>query len=146
MKSLLTFLVLTTTGLVALPMALRAEESKPAAGGEAKPGRRAGAEGRPMLEPAARLKTMTEKLSLTPEQQEKVKAIYARNVDKLKELRGDKSLAEDAKRQKFMEMRKSEIEEISAILTPEQQVKMKEMATEMRQRAGGARGERKAAK
>ena len=147
MKSLLTFLVLTTTGLIALPTALRAEESKPSAGSaDAKPGRAAGAEGRPMLDPAARLKMMTEKLSLTPEQQEKVKVIYAKNADKLKEMRGDKSLAEDAKRQKFMEMRKSEMEEISAILTPEQQEKMKEMAKEMRQRAGGARGERKAAK
>ena len=82
MKSLLTFLVLTTTGLIALPTALRAEESKPSAGSaDAKPGRAAGAEGRPMLDPAARLKMMTEKLSLTPEQQEKVKAIYAKTGD-----------------------------------------------------------------
>ena len=142
MKKLFTLLTLIVAGLVAAPSGLRAEDSKPAPGGE-KAGRRAGGEGRAMLDPEARLKAMTEKLSLTSEQQEKVKAIYAKNVDKLKGMREDKSLAEDAKRQKFMEMRKSEMEEISAILTPEQQEKMKEMTKEMREKAGAARGQRK---
>ncbi len=120
--------------LMALPAGLRAEEQKPAG---QKPARQGGAANRPMLNPEARLKMLTDKLSLTPEQQEKAKAVYAKNVDALKAMREDKSLSEEAKREKFTEMRKSEMQEIQAMLTPEQKEKMKEV---FRERAGAARG------
>jgi Spy/CpxP family protein refolding chaperone len=140
MKKPLLCLTLVATGLFAVTPDLRSEDSKPA--GE-RPNRQAGAANRPMLNPEARLKMLTEKLGLTPEQQEKVKAVYAKNVETLKTMRQDKSLSEEAKREKFMEMRKSEMQEIQAMLTPEQQEKMKEMGKEMRERAGAARGGRK---
>ena len=138
MQTSTTFLAVSVALLVA-PVALRAEDKKPATD---RPARQAGAAARPMLDPEARLKMMTEKLSLTPEQQEKVKAVYAKNVDTLKAMREDKSLSEEAKREKFAEMRRSELQEIQAVLTPEQQEKMKAMAKEMRERAGAAGGER----
>lgn len=136
MKTLFALCTVSTAALLVSSVELRAEDQKPADG---KPGRAAGAASRPMLNPEARLKMLTDKLSLTPEQQEKVKAVYAKNVDKLKAMREDKSLSEDAKREKFSEMRKSEMQEIQAMLTPEQREKMKEL---FRERAGAARGER----
>jgi len=112
---------------------LRAEDAKPAPSGP----RGQGSAARRMLNPEDQLKVLTEKLSLTPEQQEKVKAVYARTVEKLKAMRGDKALSEDARRQQFTEMRRAEFQEIQAILTPEQQEKMKALA---RERAGATRG------
>ena len=77
--------------------------------------------------PAERLKTLTEKLSLTEEQQGKIKAIFEKNMPKLKELRADTALSKEDRRAKLMEIRKAEAQEIRAVLTPEQQGKMKEM-------------------
>ena len=77
--------------------------------------------------PGERLKAMSEKLGLTDDQKEKVKAIFEKNQPKIKELRADPALAQDEKRKKLMEIRKAEMEEIRALLTPEQQEKMKEM-------------------
>jgi periplasmic protein CpxP/Spy len=138
MKTLPAFLTLAAAALLPMIAPLHAEEAKPAKEPAA---RRAGAAARPLLNPEERLKMLTEKLSLTPEQQEKVKAVYAKNVETLKTMRQDKSLSEDAKRQKFTEMRRTEMQEINGILTPEQQEKMK---TLFRERAGAARGARPA--
>lgn len=130
--------LLTVSALASLPLIfeVQAGDEKPASG---RPNRPAGAAARPLLNPEERLKMLTEKLSLTPAQQEKVRAIYAKNAETLKAMRGDQSLSEDAKRQKFTEMRRAEVQEIRAILTPEQQEKMK---TLFRERADAARGER----
>lgn len=77
--------------------------------------------------PGERLKEMSEKLGLTEEQKEKVKAIFEKNLPKMKELRADAALSPEDKRVKMGEIRKSEGAEIRALLTPEQQAKMKEM-------------------
>lgn len=78
--------------------------------------------------PEERLKVMTEKLSLTAEQQEKVKAIYEKYGPQMKEFmsKGRENLTEQD-RTKMRELMKSQNDEIDAILTPEQQEKMKEM-------------------
>jgi Spy/CpxP family protein refolding chaperone len=136
MKTISAFLALSAAVMLPLGAPVQAEEKKPA---NEQPGRPSGGAARPLLNPDERLKMLTEKLSLTPEQQEKVKAVYAKNVETLKTMRQDKSLTEDARRQKFMEMRRAEMQEINAVLTPEQQEKMK---TLFRERAGAARGER----
>ena len=126
-------IVLSTLASQVSDPPLRAEDAKPAPSGP----RDKGSAARRMLNPEDQLKVLTEKLSLTPEQQEKVKAVYARTVEKLKAMRGDKALSEDARRQQFTEMRRAEFQEIQAILTPEQQEKMKALA---RERAGATRG------
>ena len=71
---------------------------------------------------------MTGKLGLTPDQQEKVKAIQEKNAPQFKELmaKGRENLTEEDKT-KFRELMKSQMEEIGAVLTPEQREKMKEM-------------------
>ena len=80
------------------------------------------------MDGAARLKFMTEKLSLTPEQQDKVKAIQEKNEPQFKELmaKGRENLTDEDKK-KFGELMRSQMEEIGAVLTPEQREKMKEL-------------------
>ncbi len=74
-----------------------------------------------------RLKEMTEKLALTEEQQGKLKEVFAKYAPKAQEVRKDTALSQEDKRAKMTEIRKSETEEIRALLTPEQKEKMKEM-------------------
>ena len=77
--------------------------------------------------PGERLKMMTEKLGLTEEQQGKLKAIFEKNMPKAKALREDSTLSKEDRRAKMIELRKGEADEIRAVLTPEQQEKLKEM-------------------
>ncbi len=137
MKKLLPLLILTLTGLLAIPTATRAEDAKPG-GKKGGPGG-AGAGGGERMNPEARLKMMTEKLGLTEEQQGKVKAIQEKNAPAMKELmaKGRDNLTEEDKT-KMREAMKAQMEEIAAVLTPEQKEKMKEMRG-----PGGPGGERK---
>ena len=77
--------------------------------------------------PEARLKVMTEKLTLNEDQQGKVKAILEKNLAKYWELVEDKSLANEDRRVKIMEVRKAEAQEINGLLAPEQREKLKEL-------------------
>ncbi len=106
------------------------EGDKPEAKREGRPGGR--------MNPEERLKMMTEKLGLTQDQQDKIKAIQEKNAPEFKELmaKGRENLSE-ADKTKMRELMKSQMEEIGAVLTPEQKEKMKEM------RPAGAGGDRK---
>lgn len=88
--------------------------------------------------PEERLKVMTEKLTLTAEQQEKVKAVFEKYGPQIKEImsKGRENLTEQD-RSKMQELMKSQNEEINGILTPEQQAKWKEMH---QQGPGGDKG------
>lgn len=101
-----------------------------------RPGRGAG-----RMDPEARLKVMTEKLALTQEQQDKIKAIYAKSAEDNKALRekGFQNLSEE-ERTKMRESFQKQNEEVQAVLTPEQKEKY---AKEFPQggRRGGGRGE-----
>jgi len=79
---------------------------------------------------AENLKFLTEKLSLTPDQQAKVKVIIEDEKKAGAAVRGDAALDKDAKRAKMMEIRKSHREQIRAVLTPEQQKKLDELKEE----------------
>ncbi len=80
------------------------------------------------MDPEARLKFMTEQLGLDADQQAKIKAIYEKNAAKIKELmaKGFENLT-DADKTAMRDYFTSQLEEISAILTPEQQQKLKDM-------------------
>ena len=117
MNKLLFTIPVAITALIATSVSVFAEDEKPKAEG---PARGAG----------ERLKTLTEKLGLTEEQQGKIKEIFAKNVPKAKALREDTALSQEDKRAKMMELRKAEAEEIRAVLTPEQQEKMKALRKE----------------
>lgn len=136
MKKLLPLLILTVAGLLVVPASLQAEEAKPGGPGREK---RGGPGGPGRGNPEERLKMMTEKLGLSEEQQSKVKAIQEKNGPKMKELmaKGRENLSEED-RTKMRELMKTQMEEIGAVLTPEQREKMKEMRG-----AGGPGGERR---
>ena len=144
----LTILSLALAALCAMPTLVLAEDAvppKPPGGSDApkpsgdKPEHRPGGPGGPgRMDPAARLKMLTERLNLTQDQQDKVKAIQEKNAPEFKELmaKGRENLTE-ADKTKLHELMKSQMDEIAAILTPEQKEKMKE------QGPGGRRGDHK---
>ncbi len=68
---------------------------------------------------------MKEKLGLTPEQVEKIKAAFEKDREKLMALREDTSLSREQKGEKMRELFKSQMESIRPILTPEQVEKWK---------------------
>ena len=122
--------------LLFAPVALRAADPETASPGATAPGgHRAGAGGR--MNPADRLKNMKEKLGLSDEQTEKIKAIFHKNREKMT---GLKDLKSEERRAKMREAFKSEMEEVAAILTPEQKAKWKEEMGKHRSEGGGKPG------
>ncbi|MEA3207561.1 MAG: motif family protein [Chthoniobacter sp.] len=130
-----TLLTLTAAALLAAPAALRAEDPKPAPPGAG--GRPGSGPDRPRLDPAERVKMMKEKLGLSDEQAEKVKAVLEKNREKFA---GLKDLKPEERRAKMGEAMAAEREEIGAILTPEQKEKMKEEVAKRREEGGARRG------
>lgn len=120
--------------LIATPFTSRAEDEKPAAPAGERPGRGGGGQN-----VAERLKTMKEKLGLTDEQTGKIKDIFEKHRDEFATVRKDESLKPEEKRAKLMELRKAEMGEVRALLTPEQKEKLKELRP-----AGRPGAERKA--
>lgn len=100
-----------------------------------------GGRGAGRMNPEERIKFLTEKLSLTQEQQDKIKAIYAKSAESNKELRekGFQNLSEE-ERTKLRDAMRAQQEEVNAVLTPEQKEKMKELQPQ-RRRGGEGRGE-----
>ena len=135
--------ILTVAALALLSNITIAEEKPaggPAGGKPAGERRGPGGEGR-FGTPEERLKKMTEHLGLTQEQQEKIKAIFAKTADELKALRdkGRENLTEEDKT-KFRDAMKAQFEEIGNVLTPEQKEKMKKAREEHGGRRGGPGG------
>jgi Spy/CpxP family protein refolding chaperone len=129
MKQFTLAMSLAAAALFALPSTTFAQDSKPAGERPQRP------EGSFRMDPEARLKFMTEKFGLTADQQAKIKEIIEKNVPKFKELM-DKGWANltEADMTAMRDSMKAQAEEINAVLTPEQQAKMKEW------RSAGRRG------
>ncbi len=136
-----------TVAALALLSNITIAEDKPAGGpaggkpeGERKrgPGGPGGERHFPSAE--ERLKRMTEHLGLTQEQQDKIKAIFAKTEGELKALhdKGRDNLTEEDKT-KFRDAMKAQFEEIGNVLTPEQKEKMKKA----REERGGGEGHRR---
>ena len=83
------------------------------------------------------LKFFTEKLGLTQDQQAKIKPILEDEKKSLDALHDDTTVAKDAKRAKFVEIRKTHREQIRALLTPEQQKKLDTLKEEHGRGPGG---------
>ncbi len=110
-----------------LPSPVFAQDA-PAAGGE-----------RTRRTPEERVKWMRDQLGINDEQAGKVRAVYERSQEKTKALREDKALSEDDRRAKLREIFTASTEEISGILTPEQQAKWRDEMAKRREKGGGAR-------
>ncbi len=136
MKKLI--LTLTLAASIAAPLTLTAQDAKPERpkreGGPAGQGGQGG-----RMNPEERLKKMTEMLTLTQEQQDKVKTIMESGREEMGKLR---DLPEDQRREKFGEFMKAQNEKIMAVLTPEQQEKYKAAMAERMKQGGGPGGPR----
>lgn len=145
-----TLLALLSAGLVLAPFALQADETKPpvppkvnegpkpAPGEGPKPGPGEGPNRGPRINPEERLKMMKEKLGLSDEQTGKIKEVLEKNRAEYGKLRDAQGTPEE-KREKFMAVRKTEMEEIGAILTPEQKEKWQEEMKKRREEGGPRR-------
>jgi protein CpxP len=80
-----------------------------------------------MMDPERVLKMLTKKLSLTDDQQAKVRPLLQAQADQVNALHDDASLPDDEKREKFRAIRQSTFKQIGDVLTPEQKGKFKDM-------------------
>jgi periplasmic protein CpxP/Spy len=83
------------------------------------------------------LQMLSEKLNLTDDQKAKVKPVLQDQMQQMKAVREDSSLSEEQKRTKMKSIHESMHEQINAVLTPEQQVKFKQMKQEQMQKHKG---------
>ncbi len=111
------FLVTTLLGILLAGGAFAADEAKPAE----------------PLSAERQLEMLTNALTLTPEQSGKVMPLLERDQKKVEALRGDKSISVEDRRAKRWAMAQARMEEIRAILTPEQEVKFKKLMEARRQ-------------
>lgn len=80
--------------------------------------------------PDAHLQMLTEKLNLTDEQRTKLKPILQDQSEQLKAVHDDTSLSPDQRTAKMKAIHASFRDQVNAVLTPEQQAKLKEMKHE----------------
>ena len=107
-------------------------------GGQSKPegGNQAGGQRRMMMSPEERLKRMTDQLTLTQEQQDKIKPILEDQQKQMDEMR---AAGGPPDRDKMMKVRSEGNEKIKAVLNDDQKKKFEEM--NQRGPGGGARKE-----
>ncbi|RYY90537.1 MAG: hypothetical protein EOO15_02285 [Chitinophagaceae bacterium] len=75
----------------------------------------------------AHVKQMQKELNLTADQQQRIKAIRDQYRPQMEALRENKSLTQAQKKDKARELRKAQMDQVKAVLTPEQQEKMKSL-------------------
>jgi Spy/CpxP family protein refolding chaperone len=90
---------------------------------------------------ADQVKDLTEKLTLTEDQQAKVKTILEDTRDQMQKLRSDESMSQEDKMAKGRALREASSGKIREVLTDDQKKKFDQMEQErrdrMRQRQGG---------
>jgi Spy/CpxP family protein refolding chaperone len=136
MKHFTLTLSIAATALLTLPtLSLAADEKKPEGKRPGGPGGR--------FSPEERIKRMTETLGLSQEQQDKLKTIFGKGSDEMKALRekGRDNLTEEDKA-KMKEFFTKQMEEVNAVLTPEQREKWKTEMEKRRSEGGGPGGRR----
>jgi len=79
------------------------------------------------IEALSELRWLTQQLSLTPEQREKLRPIVVDEGEQLHDLRINERLSPDQKKAKALEIREAFRPKIASELTPEQQEKWKKM-------------------
>jgi len=76
------------------------------------------------------LQMLSEKLNLTDDQKTKLKPVLQDQMQQMTAVREDSSLSHEQKRAKMKSIHESFHDQINAVLTPEQQVKFKQMRQE----------------
>lgn len=116
--------------LCAIPML--AQDPAPASPPSGQMGPMGGGMGR--MGGRGQVEMLTQRLSLTADQQTQVKAINEDSMKQMMALRNDTALSQDDRRSKMMDVRKASQDKIRAILTDEQKTKYDAMLAEMRER------------
>jgi protein CpxP len=93
--------------------------------------------GGPMMDPAKRTEHVARKLSLTADQQAKVKEIFTTEQSQMEALHNDSSLSQQDRRSKMMGIHKSSDDQVRALLDSTQQKKWDEMQANREQRMQG---------
>jgi Spy/CpxP family protein refolding chaperone len=142
MKSMFRIAVIAAGFAVAtLPAVRAADETQPAPGGQNTPGQSTRPERRGQrMDPAERLKHLSEVLNLTDDQKAKVAAILKDDQEKGQAIRNDSSLSREDRRAKMMDLMKDSQAQIRALLTPEQQQKFDTMPRPARGPRGDGAG------
>lgn len=118
--SILTILVVLTTGLFVAGQTSPSPQAAPA-------------QGQPAMGAATaetHLQMLSEKLNLTDEQKAKLKPILQDQEQQMKAVRDDTSLSQEQKIAKKKALHESFHDQINSVLTPEQQDKFKQMKQE----------------
>jgi len=122
-------LILSLTVAACAALTVQAQDEKPKApGGPARPeGRQANRQ----FNPEERLKRLTEALTLTQDQQDKIKKIFD---DGRQQFEGLRDVPQEQRREKMREAMKAQNDKIAEVLTPEQKEKYKEMMARQAER------------
>ena len=91
------------------------------------------------MDPDKQVKMLSEKLSLTQDQQTKVKSILSGQQGQMQSLMQDQSMSREDKRAKFEQMRSDSDSQIRAVLTGDQQQKYDALLKQREQHMGGHR-------
>ena len=91
-----------------------------------------------------RLQRMTKQLSLTDDQQQKIKPILDSESTQMQALRGDSSLTQEERMAKMKQIRQASSEQIKPILTADQQQKYTEMMSHQGGYGHGGHGQNQA--
>lgn len=81
----------------------------------------------------ARSEKMMNELNLSQDQKTQIKSLHQENKQQRDAIKNDASLTPDQKKQKMKELHQSQSEKMNSILTPDQQVKRKQMMAERKQ-------------
>ena len=86
---------------------------------------------------------MQKKLGLTDEQTTQWKEIHTNTMTKMRVIQGDSSLSKEQRRVQLMALHQENQKQVSIILTPEQQAKLKDLKEDMKAKWKEKRAERK---
>lgn len=86
---------------------------------------------------------MQKKLGLTDEQTAQWKEIHANTMTKMKAIQVDSSLSKEQRRAQLMALHQENKKQVSIILTPEQQAKLKDLKEDMKAKWKEKRAEQK---
>jgi Spy/CpxP family protein refolding chaperone len=127
-------LILSLTIAACAALTVQAQDDKPKRpeGGRGE-GRQGGGA---RMNPEERIKRLNEQLTLTQEQQDKIKKIWE---DGRTQFEGLRDLPQEERREKMREAMKAQNDKVVEVLTPEQKEKYKEMMARRGEGGGGGR-------
>jgi Spy/CpxP family protein refolding chaperone len=130
-------LLLVLTMVALCSVAIYAQDQNAGQGGEHRGERM----GRGPMNSQAMLDHLTKELTLTKDQQDKIKPILDDQQKQVQALRDDTSSDQQTRRSKMQDIHKSTVDQIKAVLNSDQQTKFDEMQKKMMENGpGGRRG------